>query len=328
MTHITSKMQILDEIQNSIHTIRGVQVMLDEDLARLYEVKTFVLNQAIKRNIERFPKEFRFQLTKEEYENLKFQNGTSSGEILRIQNGILRSDNLISQSVISSSKHGGRRKLPYAFTEQGVTMLSAVLRSDVAVKRSIQIVNAFVEMRKFISNNASIFDRVTSVELKQLKHESESDKKFSKLFTALENGELKPKQGIFYNGQVFDAHVFVSKVIKSAKKSIVLIDNFVDESVLQLLTKRKKAVKATIYTKSISKNLKQDLEKHNAQYKNKEQKIEIKSFKKAHDRFLVIDEKVVYHFGASLKDLGKKWFAFSKFEHDAFRFLDKLKQIK
>ncbi len=320
-------MQIIDEIQNSIHTIRGIQVMLDEDLARLYKVETGALNRAVKRNNERFPEEFRFQLTEIELKNLKCQFGISSGEILRCQNGTLyNSDqNLESQTVTPSLEHGGRRKLPYAFTEQGVTMLSAILRSDVAVKRSIQIINAFVGMRKFIASNASIFDRVASVELKQLKHESESDKKFSKLFTALESGELKPKQGIFYDGHIFDAHVFVSKVIKRANKSIVLVDNFVDENVLQLLTKRKKSVSVTIYTKTISESLKQDLVKYNAQYKNKEQEIKIKSFKKAHDRFLVIDERVVYHLGASLKDLGKKWFAFSKFEKDSFEILTRLK---
>ncbi len=284
--------------------------MLDEDLAELYQVETKNLNKAVKRNLERFPDKFRFQLTREEFENLKFQFGTSSLVSLRFQNGT------------SKKEHGGRRKLPYVFTEQGVSMLSAVLRSDVAVRISIQIIDAFVEMRKFLAVNASVFGRLDSLELKQLEQKLDSDKKFNQLFDALESGDIKPKQGIFYDGQVFDACVFVSKIVKSAKKSIILIDNFVDESVLQLLTKRAKGVKVVIYTKNISKVLKQDLEKHNSQY----EKIEIKKLKKAHDRFLIIDKKIVYHFGASLKDLGTKWFGFSKLEMSAGEIVGRLNE--
>lgn len=281
-----------DSIQNRIYTIRGVQVMLDSDLAQMYEVETRALNQAVSRNRERFPDDFMFQLTSEEWENLKSQN------------------------VISS--WGGRRKLPYVFTEQGISSLSGVLKSETAVKVNIAIMRAFVQMRKFLVENAAIFQRLDKVEQKQI----EADQKFDRIFNALEDKSVKPKQGIFYDGQIFDAYVFVADLIKSAEKSILLIDNYVDESVLQLLTKQKKDVTVTIYTKHITKILKQDLAKHNKQYP----KIEIKQFTKAHDRFIIIDKETVYHFGASLKDLGKKWFAFSKMELNANEILAKLEK--
>lgn len=281
------------KIQNCIFTIRGVQVMLDSDLAELYQVEVKRLNEQVKRNIDRFPEKFRFQLTKRETEDLKSQIATSSLE------------------------HGGKRKLSFVFTEQGVSMLSAVLRSETAVKVSILVMDAFVEMRKFIATNAGVFQRLDKVELKQI----ETDQKFEQIFKALEDKSIKPKQGIFYDGQVFDAYIFIADLIKSAKKSILLIDNYIDETVLQLFTKRKKNVSATIYTKNITKVLKQDLEKHNSQHP----KIELKKFSKAHDRFLIIDGTTVYHFGASLKDLGIKWFAFSKMEKEAMEMISNLK---
>jgi len=288
---------IVNSIQNRIYTIRGTQVMLDRDLAELYQVSTSRLNEQVKRNLERFPKEFKFQLTRKEFENLRSQFATSK-------------------------LHGGRRYLPYVFTEQGVAMLSSVLNSKVAVKISIQIMQAFVHMRKFLIENANIFNRLDSVEQKQLNYQLKSDKRFEKLFKALEDKSLKPKQGIFYDGQIFDAYVFVADLIKSAKKSIILVDNFIDETVLQLFVKRKKGVKATIYTNKISQILKLDLKKHNQQY----EPIKIHKFSKAHDRFLIIDQKFFYHFGASLKDLGKKWFAFSKLNIESVNILEKLKQ--
>ena len=322
----------LNNIQALIHTIRGEQVMLDSDLAEIYGVETKVFNQAVKRNIERFPKAFRFQLTEEEYDSLKTRlESSSSDEGLRSQNATLEeSENLRSQNATSSdagalrsqivtSSHGGRRYLPYAFTEQGVSMLSAVLRSETAVKVSIQIIHAFVEMRRFLQANASVFARMDSMEKRQFALESKTMENFEKVFQALEAAE-PPKQGIFYNGQVHDAHAFVSELIRTAKKSLVLIDNYIDDSVLTLLTKRKKGVTASIYTQSISKQLTLDLDKHNAQYPP----IEIHTFKDAHDRFLILDERDIYHIGASLKDLGKKWFAFSKFETGAVAMLDKL----
>ena len=322
----------LNNIRALIHSIRGEQVMLDSDLAEIYGVETKVFNQAVKRNIERFPETFRFQLTEEEYDSLKTRlEGSSSDEGLRSQNATLEeSENLRSQNATSSdagalrsqivtSSHGGRRYLPYAFTEQGVSMLSAVLRSETAVKVSIQIIHAFVEMRRFLQANASIFTRMDSMEKRQFALESKTMENFEKVFQALEAAE-PPKQGIFYNGQVHDAHAFVSELIRKAKKSLVLIDNYIDDSVLTLLTKRKKGVTASIYTQSISKQLTLDLDKHNAQYPP----IEIHNFKDAHDRFLILDERDIYHIGASLKDLGKKWFAFSKFETGAVAMLDKL----
>jgi len=273
--------------------------MLDSDLAEFYRVETRRLNEQVKRNIERFPEEFMFRLTYKEYENL------------------------ISQIAISSEKHGGRRKLPYVFTEQGVAMLSGVLKSDTAVKMSIQIISAFVAMRKFIINNAQIFQRIDIVERKQLKHEMETDEKFEKVFNALQSKDIEPKQGIFFDGQIFDAYKFLSDLIRKAEKSILLIENFIDDTVLNLFTKRKKNVSVTIYTANLSKTLMTDLKKFNDQY----QPIEVKEFKNSHDRFMIIDDEDVYHFGASLKDLGKKWFAFSKFEKKALEILGKLNKL-
>jgi hypothetical protein len=281
----------IEDIQAKIYTIRGVQVMLDSDLAKLYDVEVRVLNQAVKRNKERFPEDFMFQLTEEEYENLKSQIVTSSW--------------------------GGRRYLPYAFTEQGVAMLSAVLRSETAIDVSIKIMQAFVAMRKFIIKNAEIFSRLEKVEYKLIEH----DKKFEALFNALDNKEDVPIQGIFFDGQIFDAYKFVCDLIRSAKKSIILIDNYIDESVFTLLTKRNFNVKATIYVGTITKQLKLDLEKHNAQYPH----IEINSIENIHDRFLIIDNKDIYHIGASLKDLGKKVFAFSKMDKEGLKILEKIK---
>lgn len=287
----------LQPIENRIVTARGLQVMLDSDLAVLFQVETKVLNQAIKRNINRFPESFRFQLTENDFHSLRSQNVTLMNE----------HDSLRSQSVTLENQRGKHKKyLPYAFTEQGVAMLSAVLRSEVAVKVSIQIMQAFVNMRQFLLNNASIFQRLESMELKQL----QTDQKFEQIFKALEAGQPKPDKGIFFDGQIFDAYLFVADLIKNAKQEIVLIDNYVDETVLNLLTKRAKTASATIYTKQISKQLQQDLDKHNAQYPA----IVIKTLADSHDRFLIIDSKHLYHVGASLKDLGKKWFAFSQMD--------------
>ena len=226
-------------IQRKIYTIRDVQVMLDRDLAAFYGVETKVLNQAVKRNIERFPQEFMFQLTKEELKNWK------------------------SQIVTSKREKMGLRKLPYVFTEQGVAMLSGILKSKTAVKMSIQIINAFVAMRRFIINNAQIFQRIDTVEKRQLKYEMTTDEKFEKVFNALQKDKLDPKQGIFFDGQIFDAHKFVSDLIRKAEKSIVLIDNYIDDTVLDLFAKRKKNVTVTIYTANISKSLMTDIKKFN-----------------------------------------------------------------
>lgn len=268
-------------IKNLIYTIRDKQVMFDSDLARLYQVETRTLNQAVKRNIERFPTGFRFQLTQVEF------------------------DNLMSQFVISSL-HGGRRKRPYCFTEQGVAMLSAVLKSEIAIKISLQIMTAFVEMRKVISSQYLVSKKFEQIDNRFLEY----DENFNKIFKALENNDLKNNSGIFFNGQIFDAYVFVSDLIKSAKVEIILIDNYIDESVLVLLNKRNNNVNVKILTNIENKNLKLDLEKYSQQYES----MNIKNFKNSHDRFLIIDNQELYHIGASLKDLGKKWFAFSRMD--------------
>jgi hypothetical protein len=264
--------------------------MLDRDLSELYQVPTKRLNEQVKRNIERFPEQFRLQLTQDEKNELVANCD--------------RFENL---------KHS--TSLPYAFTEQGVAMLSAVLRSDTAVKVSIQIMQAFVAMRRFIATNAEVFQRLVRVERKQL----ETDNKFEQLFDAIESKEIRPKQGVFFDGQVFDAYSFVADLIRTARKSIVLIDNYVDDSVLTLLSKRPAGVLCTIYTKTISKQLSLDLKKHNQQYSP----INLETFPDAHDRFVIIDGNDIYHIGASLKDLGKKWFAFSKMDLGAVEMLGK-----
>lgn len=288
---ITSK-----EIESRIYTLRGQQVMLDSDLAGIYQVETKVFNQAVKRNAERFPENFRFQLTQVEFEAV----------------------NLRSQIVTSSLNYGGRRYLPYVFSEQGIAMLASVLRSDVAVKVSIEIMNAFVEMRRMLISNASLFDRLDNIELKQL----QADQKFEEIFKAMESDKLHSEKGVFYNGQVFDAYTFVSDIIRSAKTSIILLDNYVDDTVLTLLGKRNDNVSATIYSKNISNQLRLDMQRYNNQYPP----IEIEIFSDAHDRFLIIDDVELYHIGASLKDLGKKWFAFSRMDIEAGRMLQVLKQ--
>ncbi|MBA2651643.1 MAG: ORF6N domain-containing protein [Tatlockia sp.] len=289
----------LTKLNEKIHSIRGMQVMLDSELASIYGVETKVFNQAVKRNIERFPEEFRFQLTELEYQNLR------------------------SQTVTSSNMHGGRRHLPYVFAEQGVAMLSAVLKSKTAIEVSIQIINAFVQMRKLLASQGGLFQRLEYIERKQNSFELQSEKKFEEIFAALENKEIHPSQGIFYDGQVFDAYLFISKLIRKAKDSIVLLDNYIDETVLDHLSKSNPQVKIFILTKNNSSQLKLDIKKYNQQYL----KIELIKFDLAHDRFLIIDENEIYHIGASLKDLGKKWFAFSKIEANSIGFMNHVKKI-
>ncbi len=268
-------------IESQIFTIRGLQVMIDRDLAEMYQVETKVLNQAVKRNSERFPIQFRFQLTENE-----------KTELVTICD---RFDSL---------KHSSSN--PNVFTEQGVAMLSAVLRSKIAVQISIQIINAFVEMRKFIANHYGLLQRMDGIERKQI----ETDQKFEQVFKALESKNAIPNQGVFFDGQVFDAYELASKIIRSAKISIVLIDNYIDETTLTHLSKKAKAVKVLLLTKTMSNQLTLDVKKANEQYGN----FEIRVFASSHDRFIIIDNSDVYHLGASLKDLGKKWFAFSKMD--------------
>jgi hypothetical protein len=278
-------------IENRIFSIRNIQVMLDRDLAEMYQVPVKRLNEQVKRNIDRFPASFRFQLTSEEKNELvancdRFEN----------------------------IKHSSTQ--PFAFTEQAVAMLSAVLRSDIAVQVSIQIMNAFVQMRKSIISNAGIFQRLDKIEHQQI----ESNQKFEQLFKALEEKDTKPTQGVFFDNQVFDAYTLMADIVRTAKNSIVLIDNYIDDTVLTHLCKKETNVKVTLLTKTISKQLQLDVKKANTQYP----KIEVKTFTKAHDRFLIIDKKEVYHLGASLKDLGKKWFAFSKMDKDSVTIINSI----
>ncbi len=279
------QLAVSGNIEPLIKIIRGQQVMLDKDLAMLYGIETKVLNQTVKRNIERFPDDFRFELNRE--------------ECLRSQ-------------FVTSNGRSGNRYSTYAFTEQGVAMLSSVLRSKTAIEVNIKIMRAFVSMRHFLLNNAEVFQRLSTMEYHQLEmqqHLQESDKRIEEVFRRLDEGNVKPKQGVFYNGQIYDAYAFVSDLIKSAKKHIILIDNYVDETVLTLLDKRENSVSAVIYTQQISRKFQLDIDRHNAQYAP----IDVEAFRLSHDRFLCIDNDV-YHIEASIKDLGKKWFGFSKME--------------
>ncbi len=284
----------IPQIENRIFSIRGAQVMIDRDLAALYQVEVKRLNEQVKRNIIRFPDHFRFQLN-------DFEKNELVANCDRFQ----------------SLKHSSVN--PYAFTEQGVAMLSAVLKSQTAVKVSIQIMQAFVEMRKFMASNALLFHRLDRIENKLL----ETDQKFEQVFKALESRETAPKQGVFFDGQVFNAWNFISDLVKKAKKSIVLIDNYLDDSVLALLSKKNNEVSVILLTKKITSQFILDVEKFNKQYP----KIQLIEFDKSHDRFLIIDEAEVYHLGASLKDLGKKWFAFTRLERGSVSILQQINDL-
>ena len=268
-------------IKNKIYTIRGVQVMIDNDIAKLYGVETKRLNETVKRNKARFPIQFMFQMEKEEFENWKSQIATSNYYKM------------------------GLRKLPFCFTEHGVAMLSAVLSSKKAIDVSIQIMEAFINMRRNLHSNSLVLTRLNNLEKNNLVYET----KFDEIFNLLENKKIEQTEGIFYSGEVFDAYNFISDLIRKAINSIILIDNYLDDTILILFAKRQMGVKVIIYTEKITDKLKLDLLKFNLQYET----IEIKEINNFHDRFLIIDNDV-YHFGASLKDLGKKIFAFSKME--------------
>ncbi len=282
-------------LNNKIFTINGLQIMIDRDLAELYNVSTKRLNERVKRNINRFPKEFRFQLTKK--------------QTLELVANCDRLNNL---------KHSST--LPYAFTEQGVAMLSAILNSEIAIDMSIKIINAFVVMRREISNNSLILQRLNKIEKQQI----QADKNFTEIFEALSDKKYLPSEGIFFDGQIYDAYSFVAKLIKNAKSSIKIIDNYIDDTVLTLLSKNKNNVDISIYTNKISKEQKLDLQKYQEQYP----KITVKETNKIHDRFLIIDNNDLYHIGASLKDLGRKWFAFSKINKEILTLLNKLENLE
>lgn len=288
-----------EEIRNLIYSIRGKQVMLDSDVARLYHYQTKRINETVNRNKERFPQNFCFQLTEEETKNLNKQAIFSKSV----------HENNWSQFATSSknenSKYRGNKYLPYVFTEQGIAMLSGLLKNDIAIQVSINIMNAFVEMRKFISSNGQVFERLTKVEYKLLEH----DKKFDEVFNQLQLEE-NIKQRIFFDGQIYDAYSLIIDIIKKANNKILIIDNYIDDSVLKMLAKKRNNVEVAILTSNKSNIENLDIQKFNKEYPI----LKVTKTNKFHDRFIVVDNKEMYHLGASIKDLGKKCFAINKIE--------------
>ena len=289
-----------EEIKNLIYTIRGKQVMLDSDVAMLYHYPTKRINEAVNRNKQRFPENFCFQLTDEEYEILRRQNFTLNENI---EASSLRSQSATLNENTGRGKH--RKYLPYVFSEQGIAMLSGLLKNDIAIQVSINIMNAFVEMRKFLMRNGQVFERLTSVEHKLLEH----DKKFDEVFNQLQQEE-NIKQKIFFQGQIYDAYSIIVDIIRKANRKIVIIDNYVDDSVFKMLTKKSKNVEVVILTSNKSNIQQIDIQKFNKEYPI----LKVAKTNKFHDRFIVIDSKEMYHLGASIKDLGKKCFGINKIE--------------
>ena len=293
---------LIDEnmLKSRIYTIRGLKVMLDADLAEIYGYSTKRFNEQVKCNIERFDEDFRFQLTREEYQS-----------ILRSEKPTIDQENL--KSEIPTSSWGGVRKLPYAFTEQGIYMLMTVLKGELAVAQSKILIRMFKEMKHFLQNNANIFAEINTIKQNLLEtnvHQKEADKRIDELFTLMDKYNVEEKQGIFFQGQIFDAYAKFESFIAQAKKEIILIDGYVDLSVLERLSKKQSGVNVTIYTDPKTKLTAQDIQKFNAQYPT----MSVKHTTKMHDRFLIVDGKTLYHIGASLKDLGKKCFAFELLE--------------
>ena len=266
------------DIKSMIYTIRGQQVMLDSDLAMLYQVETKYFNLAVRRNSDRFPDNFRFQLNKEEFDSLRLQIATSNGK-------------------------GGRRYRPYVFTEQGIAMLSAVLRSGIAIQMSIKIMNTFVEMRHFIANNALLFDKVSNLELKQLEFQKSTDERFDKVFQYIED-HAESEQKVFFDGQIYDAYSLITSIIRKATKEIILIDGFADIDTLNILAKKNTGVDVKIYTYASAGLTKKDVSTFNTQYPT----LTVKKTQVFHDRFIILDGQTAYHVGASIKDAGKKCF--------------------
>lgn len=280
-TDIISVIAEAKDIKSLIYVVRGQQVMMDSDLAMLYQVETKAFNQAVSRNIERFPENFRFQLTKEEFDALRSQIATSNGR-------------------------GGRRYRPYMFTEQGIAMLSGVLRSNVAIQVSIRIMNTFVEMRRFIANNSLLFEKVSDIELKQLEYQKNTDEKFDKVFKYIED-HAEAEQKIFFDGQIYDAFSLITSIIRKAQKEIILIDGYVDTDTLNILAKKNTGVDVKIYTYASAQLTNRDAANFNAQYPT----LTVKKTQVFHDRFIILDGKSAYHIGASVKDAGKKCFGIS-----------------
>ena len=271
-----------EKIQQLVYVIRNQQVMLDSDLAMLYQVETGALNRAVKRNKYRFPDDFCFQLTIEELTSLRCQIGISKKE----DSG--------------NTSHGGRRYTPYVFTEQGIAMLASVLRSEIAAKVNVEIMRTFVTMRRFIANNTMLFTYITELEMKQEKYINESDKKFKQVFDYIA-AHTESEQKIFYESQIFDAFSFFINLVSKATTSIILIDGYVDIDTLNIFTKKKTGVTVDIYTLPKSKLSKNDINNFNKQYP----RLTVCYNTHFHDRFMIIDNIDVYHIGASLKDAGK-----------------------
>ena len=286
-----------EEIKNLIYTIRGKQVMLDSDVAMLYHYPTKRINETVNRNKQRFPENFCFQLTDEEYEVLRCKDITLNKDSIQENfDNSLRSQIATLNENVGRGKH--RKYLPYVFTEQGIAMLSGLLKNDIAIQVSINIMNAFVEMRKFLMLNGQVFERLTSMEYKLLEH----DKKFDEVFNQL--------QLIFFQGQIYDAYSLIVDIIKKASKKILIIDNYVDDSILKMLTKKKNNVEVVIFTSNKSNIQNIDIQKFNKEYPI----LKIAKTNKFHDRFIVLDNEEMYHLGASIKDLGKKCFGINKIE--------------
>lgn len=285
-------------IENLIHVIRGQQVMIDSDLARLYGVETKRLKEQVRRNINRFPEDFMFELTKEE---------CSRSQI----------------AALNTHRGQNLKYMPFAFTENGVAMLSSVLRSETAIEVNIRIMRAFTSMRSFLMSNAHIFQRLEAVEHHQLlvqKHLSDTDRRIDEILTRLDDKDSEPIEGFFFEGQIFDAYSLISDLIRKAARRIVLIDNYVDDRILKVLTKRREGVSATIYTDPRHSQITNDLRRHNAQYP----RIEVRHCSNVHDRFMIIDD-TVYFIGGSIKDLGKKIVAFSQMHQNPENILARLR---
>ena len=305
----STQLQPLENIENLIHVIRGKQVMLDVDLARLYGVETKRLNEQVKRNIERFPEDFMFQLTREEAESSRSQFAT------------LNEDGELSRSQFATLNGRGHniKHLPYAFTENGVAMLSTVLRSQQAININIQIMRAFNTMRHFIATNAQVFQRLEVIEHTQLSlvahqeelaaHQTSTDQKLEEVFHRLDEGAATPKEAIFYEGQFFEARVLLEQIIKTATKRVIIIDGYIDAATFEMLDVRAKGVTADIYSDSEYKTLR---DSHNAS-KGKQPVNTHKWSKSSHDRWVIIDD-TLYHCGHSVKDLGKKLSAIMKMD--------------
>ena len=298
------KLDTLKEIEERIFCIRGVQVMIDKDLADFYGVETKALNQAVKRNIGRFPERYRFQLTKEEqlyYNSLRSQ--------------IVTLNNLKSQIATSSLRGKHSKYNSYAFTEQGVSMLASVLKSETAVQTSIKIIDAFVAMRHFMQKNAKLFVEIDNIKQHLIQtdvHLIENDKKIERVLTLLENNHEVDKQRLFFDGQIYDAFSFMVSLVQKAKKEIFLIDNYAGIGTLDVLSKKKENVDVQLYTSKKAKITQNDIEKFNTQYPT----ITLNYTETFHDRFLIIDSSTAYSIGSSVKDAGKRCFAVTQINEE------------